>query len=144
MGLFRRKQKPGSGTGGVGGPVPMGVYPGWYPNPNVLRGQADMESHSQTMILNGHDFLRVQLSNGWDRTSFGLRQNIPGGYLFAQTPFSPGLNRMQGQGYADFMPVGAAPSQWWRHWLSGPGQQPDYPGGPGYVLGDIRSPGSGA
>lgn len=141
MGWLRRNRP---GQGGNGGVVPLTAYPGWYPNPNVYRGQADMESHSQTMILNGHDFLRVQLSNGYDRTSYGLRQNIPGGYLQGQTPYSPGLNRMQGQNPADYMPQGAAPSQWFRHWMSGPGNQEDYPGGPGIIVGSIRNPGSGA
>lgn len=134
MGLFRKR----SGT------TPMGVYVGRVPNRNTFYGQQDLETQAQTQILNGHDFLRIQLSNGWDRTSYGLRQNFAGGYLAFQTPYSPGLSRMQGQNPTDFMPQGASPSQWQDHYMATAGAQPDYPGGPGYILGRLYNPGSGA
>jgi hypothetical protein len=128
----------------TGGELNFAPYQGRVSNPNIHYGEADIETAGQIMILNGHDFLRVQLSNGWDRTSYGLRQNFLAGYLFGQTPFSPGLTRMQQQNPADVMPRGASPSQWFKHWMRGPGAQPDYPGGPGMTVGRIISPGSGA
>lgn len=123
---------------------PMQVYQGRHPNPNVLYGQQDIETMPVTAALNSTNWGRTQLSNGWDRTSFGLRQFVAGGYLQGQIPFSPGLTRMQGRNTTDFMPQGTAPSQWQYHVQGGPGLQPDYPGGPGQIMGNLMNPGSGA
>lgn len=123
---------------------PMGMYQGRIPNPNVLYGQADMENGPTTFARYATRWGDVQLSNGVMRTNFGRRfvyQNT--GYLAMVSPTVPGQTRLSGTTTGNYPSRGPAPSQWQFHVDNGPGSQPDYPGGPGYVMGRVSHAGSG-
>jgi hypothetical protein len=57
------------------------------------------------------------------------------GWYDVVVPTIPGQTRQIGKTPNTFVPRGGAPSQWQNYVQSGPGSQPDYPGGPGQVMG---------
>lgn len=123
---------------------PLGVYEGRKPNPHVLYGQIDMENAPTTFARIATRWGDLQLSNGLDRTNFGRRftySNV--GYLANVMPTVPGQDRLSGIHPANYPMRGPAPSQWDTHVANTAGSQPNYPGGPGQVMGAVRNPGSG-
>jgi hypothetical protein len=89
----------------------------------------------------------IQLKNGLaNGVASGRIQGYRGeGWYDNVVPYLPGQTRLIGGGMPGYYPAkGPAPSQWDNAYNSGPGQQPMYPGGPGYVVGtEIYNPGSG-
>lgn len=127
-----------------GGGIPMQVYQGRIPNPNILYGQDDLTNAPVTFNRIGTRWGDVQLSNGWDRTNYGKRLTYrSSGYLNVVQPQIPGQQRQSGQQAGDFPVRGMAPAQWESHVSRTAGMQPNYPGGPGQALGTIFNPGSG-
>lgn len=121
----------------------LGVYAGRVPNPHVYYGQDDMENAPTTFNRIGTRWGDVQLSNGWQYTNYGDRMGYRAeGYLIAVMPNTPGLTRLTGSNPADFPARGPAPSQWDYHVMSTAGAQPNYPGGPGYVMGKVNRVGN--
>lgn len=117
---------------------PMAVYQGHVPNPHVYRGQEDMTNAPVTFSRIATRWGDFQLNNGWQNTNYGGR--LPyreAGYLIATFPAQPGQTRLIGQRFADFPAKGPSPSQWAYHVATGPGMQPDSPGGPGQAAGPI-------
>lgn len=119
---------------------PVSVYAGTQPNPHVAYGQADMTNAPVTFNRIGTRWGDVQLSNGWQCTNYGHRLTYnAAGYLIAVSQQQPGQTRLIGQRFADFPARGPSPSQWAFHVATGPGMQPDSPGGPGQAAGPIRN-----
>lgn len=122
---------------------PIGLYQGRAVNPHVLRGQIDLENAPTTFARYATRWADVQLSNGWQNTDYGKRTGYRGAaYYIATLPTIPGQSRLSGGNPADFPLRGPAPSQWDYHVASTAGSQPNYPGGPGYVMGSLRHAGS--
>lgn len=122
---------------------PMSVYQGKVPNPHILYGQFDMETAPTTFARIATRWGDLQLSNGVGSTNFGRRftySNV--GYLANVMPTIPGQSRLSGTTPNSYPARGTAPSQWQFHVDNGPGSQPNYPGGPGYVMGQISHVGS--
>lgn len=118
----------------------IGVYAGRVPNPHVLYGQNDMENAPTTFARIATRWGDLQLSNGWQRTNYG--RLLPASlayYLNNVSPTIPGQTRLSGTHPGDFVMKGPAPSQWDFHTNVGPGSQPNYPGGPGQIVGQVRS-----
>jgi hypothetical protein len=67
------------------------------------------------------------------------------GWLDVTVPTVPGQTRQYGgQLPGNYVQKGPAPSQWTNHVNTGPGSQPNYPGGPGQIMGSaLDNPGSG-
>lgn len=119
-------------------PQPIGVYAGRVPNPHIQYGQDDMMNAPTTFARIATRWADVQLSNGWQNTNYGRRNGYqPEGYLIATLPNTPGLTRLSGSNPADFPARGPSPSQWDYHVMSTAGAQPNYPGGPGYIMGQV-------
>jgi hypothetical protein len=76
--------------------------------------------------------LDVQIANGMrNRVTAGLRTPYFGtGWLFAAAPRIPGQTRGD---VAGFHRRGPSPLNWQAMWESGPGSQPNNPGGPGRI-----------
>lgn len=124
-------------------PQPLGIYHGRVPNPNILYGQDDMENAPTTFARIATRWADVQLSNGWQNTNYGKRFTFSNtGYLASVVPVEPGATRLSGRQQGDFPMRGPAPSQWDFHVNNGPGSQPSYPGGPGFVMGQAVNPGN--
>jgi|SRR5581483_5206267 len=122
---------------------PLAPFTGRAPNPHVLYGQADMQNQPTTFNRIGTRWGDVQLSNGWQNTNYGGRMMHPSaGYLIATLPVVPGQTRLSGSNPSDFPAKGPAPSQWDYHVMSSAGAQPNYPGGPGYIMGQATHVGS--
>lgn len=122
---------------------PLAPFMGRVPNPHVMYGQADMQNQPTTFNRIGTRWGDVQLSNGWQNTNYGNRMGYrAAGYLIAVSQAVPGQTRMAGSRTADFPMKGPAPSQWDYHVMSSAGSQPNYPGGPGYVMGQLGRIGS--
>lgn len=115
---------------------PIGVYIGRSPNPHVHYGEDDMMNAPTTFAHYATRWGDVQLRNGWSTTNYGRRMNRPEAHqLIAVSPTIPGQTRLIGSNPADFPARGPAPSQWDYHVASTAGSQPNYPGGPGYMMG---------
>lgn len=126
-------------------PQAIGRYFGKRPNPHILYGQDDIETAPTTFNRIGTRWGDVQLSNGWQNTDYGRRTGYAAkGYLIAVLPSLPGQTRLSGSNPADFPARGPAPSQWQFHVNSSAGSQPSYPGGPGYIMGQMGSAASGS
>ena len=126
----------------------VAVYPGARrPNPNVFYGQDDQitvpTQYPRFAMKSVYD---VQLSNGWDATDWGKRDNSPqGSYLSAVAAFQPGQTRLYGSNYADFPMQGVTPQQWSVYVQTTAGAQSQYNGGPGVIAArGISNPSSGA
>lgn len=114
----------------------LGAYTGRIANPHILYGQRDLENAPTTFARYATRWGDVQLSNGWMNTNFGRRlSNAKTGYLSNVQPTVPGQTRLTGLHPSNYPMRGPAPSQWQFHVNNGPGSQPDYPGGPGQILG---------
>lgn len=138
MGLFSHRD-PDAGSW-YPEPVgqPIAAYPGKVPNPHIAYGQDDMVNAPVTFNRIGTRWGDVQLNNGWQNTNYGKRLTYnAAGYLFAVSQHVPGYSRLIGRNPADFPARGPAPSQWAFHVATGPGMQPDTPGGPGQAAGPI-------
>lgn len=123
-------------------PEVLGLCTGRAVNPHVLRGQIDLENTPTTFWR--HQAVQgvsdVQLLNGWGTLNFGRRMEQPAaGYLAVVNQPLPGQTRLAGTNPADFPLRGPAPSQWDYHVASSAGSQPNYPGGPGYLMGRMQS-----
>lgn len=119
---------------------PLGPMTGRAVNPHVLRGQIDLENTPTTFwkyqAVQG--VADVQLLNGWGTLNFGRRMNEAAAhYLSVVNQTLPGQDRLIGTNPADFPIKGPAPSQWDYHVASSAGSQPSYPGGPGYLMGQL-------
>ena len=124
-------------------PQPIGVYQGRVPNPHIAYGQEDLINAPTTFARIGTRWGDVQLSNGWQNTNYGNRMGYrAAGYLIAVNPSIPGQQRLSGSRPGDFPMKGPAPSQWDYHVMSSAGSQPNYPGGPGYIMGQLGHLGS--
>lgn len=116
----------------------MGPLGGTTPNPHVLYGQADMENRRVELPRIGTRWGDMQLSNGWDRTNYGHRMTMAAAsYRFATSPSIPGQTRLSGTQKNNYPIRGLAPSQWDNYVAMGPGSQPNYPGGPGQLAGNL-------
>lgn len=121
----------------------VGVYRGRVPNPHILYGQNDIETAPVTFNRYGTRWGDVQLKNGWWDTDWGRRNTAKGAHFMAAiTPTIPGQTRLSGTQPANFPMRGPAPSQWDYHVNSTVGSQPNYPGGPGYIMGTPNYVGS--
>lgn len=126
-------------------PAQIGVYQGRIPfSPTVIqRGQDDLVNAPLTCLQYSARVHDVQLSNGIRETDMGRRMAQPAaGYLIASIPKMPGQVRLPGT-EASFPTNGLSPSQWNTHVQNSAGGQPQYPGGPGQILGQIYNPGTG-
>lgn len=89
----------------------------------------------------------IQLKNGLaNGVASGRINSYRGeGWYDNVVPYVPGQTRLIGGGHPGYFPArGMAPSQWQNHVNAGPGSQPDYPGGPGQMMGGgLFNPGSG-
>jgi len=88
----------------------------------------------------------LQLRNGLaNRVASGQINGYRGeGWYDVAAPTIPGQQRLISGRVGDFPARGPAPSQWSANVANGPGSQPDYPGGPGYLMGgSLINPGSG-
>ena len=118
---------------------PIGVYAGEIPNPHIQYGQEDLTNAPTTFARIATRWGDVQLSNGWQRTNYGgLLPPALANYLLNVAPTIPGQTRLSGTHPGDFVMKGAAPSQWDFHTNIGPGSQPNYPGGPGQIVGKVQ------
>jgi hypothetical protein len=111
-------------------------------NRHIVPAQNDVDNSPITFNRHATRWGDMQLSNGWQNTNYGKRL-VYGtqGYLNEVVPIIPGMTRLYPAG---FPRQGAAPSQWQANFNNGPGQQPNYPGGPGQVMGtQLVNPGSG-
>jgi hypothetical protein len=127
-------------------PQPLYVYPGQIPNPNVQYGQADMTNAPVTFARIAFRWGDVQLSNGLDRMNYSNIQMMGknGRWNIAMVPTIAGQSRLSGTGQQTTFPMqGPSPSQWSNHVSGSAGSQPQYPGGPGQVLGMLQNPGTG-
>jgi hypothetical protein len=123
---------------GGGRGQPVGVLAGDVPNPQILRGQIDLDTRPVLTPEYSTRWADWQMGNGWQNTNMGLRLDVNGaGYLAVSQPRTPGLDRLSGQRFSDFVPRGPAPSQWTQMYAYGPGSQPQTPGGPGQAIGNI-------
>lgn len=111
-------------------------------NPNIAPCQNDMDYSPITFNRHGTRWGDMQLNNGWQDTNYGKRLRYgTQGYLNEVVPIIPGQSRLIPSG---FPRQSLAPSQWQNNINNGPGQQPNYPGGPGQVMGTaLVNPGSG-
>lgn len=114
------------------------VYHGRVPNRHVYYGQNDMETAPFALVKPGFRWGDMQLSNGWDRTNYGNRLTMDAArYLIATRPSVPGQTRLSGTQKNNYPMRGMSPSQWDSYVQNGPGSQPQYPGGPGQVMGSL-------
>ena len=121
----------------------MGVYIGRTPNPHVRYGEDDMMNAPTTFARIGTRWGDIQLSNGWMRTNWGRRNARPeAGFMIAVNQVLPGQTRLIGTHPGDFPMRGPSPSQWDYHVASSAGSQPNYPGGPGQIMGTMGHTGS--
>jgi hypothetical protein len=122
------------------------IYPGSRgENPYVWRGQEDTVTVPSQYPRFMTPWNQVQLSNGWDRTDWGVRDTSPAAsYLSQVAAFQPGQTRLYGSNPADFPMQGMAYPQWQAYVQSTAGAQPSYTGGVGTVNGPVFNPGSGA
>jgi hypothetical protein len=151
MELFRVKKKAevqpnkyGEPTGTVG--APMMLYTGPVVNPHRIKHDVtDMTNAPSTRVSVGN-VAGIQLFNGWCFTS-ARRSTLPGaGYLDVTMPRLPGQTRQGNPNRTNYMPHGAAPSQWRAAANSGVGANtPPNPGGPGQMLNGatLTNPGTG-
>lgn len=115
---------------------PLAPYTGRAVNPHILYGQQDMQNEPVTFARIATRWGDVQLSNGWQFTNYGNRMGFrEAGYLIAVNQPLHGQTRLTGSNPSDFPAKGPAPSQWDYHVMSSAGAQPNYPGGPGYIMG---------
>jgi hypothetical protein len=124
----------------------MAPRTGRLPNPNVLRGQEDMENTPTTFNLFGTRWCDVQMKNGLaNGVASGKRWGYRGaGWYDTIVPSIPGQMRQYGVTSGSFVPKAGAPSQWQQHYNDTAGSQPLYPGGVGQVMGtELINPGSG-
>jgi hypothetical protein len=127
-------------------PAVIAVYPGARTdNPHVYRGQDDIITvptvFPRYMTPDPH---QVQLSNGWDRTSYGARDLTPqASYLSAIAAFQPGQTRLTGSNPGDFVQQGISYQQWQMYAQSANPLGQTYVGA-GQVAGSFYNPGSGA
>lgn len=93
---------------------------------------ADLLPHQSRSYVDASGALAVQINNGLhNRVAAGLRIPYFGtGWLFAAAPRIPGQTRGD---VAGFHRRGPSPLNWQSMWQSGPGSQPDNPGGPGRI-----------
>jgi len=135
------------GCGGHGGCVgaPMQLNSGLRINPNVLRGQDDMETGYPVTYRRHLWFPGAQLNCGTEHLAMHKLGTPAAAYAYGAVARIPGQTRTSGQNLADFVPHGNSPSQWDYHVAMGPGMQPTSPGGPGQIgFTGFRNPGSGA
>lgn len=119
---------------------PMAVYIGKVPNPSIYYGQDDIETGPVTFNRIGTRWGDMQLSNGWQGTNYGARMTaVPAQYHWESYPIIPGQTRLSGTTAQSFPQLGPAPSQWQNYVQNGPGNQPNYPGAPGAILGQIQN-----
>lgn len=129
---------------------PMGSVAGRvYANPHMSTPNRDQEYDSTPITFNrfATRWGDVQLKNGLaNLVGSGRINGYRGeGWYDVTVPLVPGQTRLIGGGQPGaFVPKGGAPSQWQDGFNAGPGSQPMYPGGPGYLAGpEIYNPGSG-
>jgi hypothetical protein len=93
---------------------------------------ADLLPHQSRSYVNASGAQDVQINNGLqNRVAAGLRTPYFGtGWLFAAAPRIPGQTRGD---VAGFHARGPSPLNYQSMWQSGPGSQPDNPGGPGRI-----------
>lgn len=133
------------GCGGACQGQMMFVQQGFLPNPHIAYGQRDIDPYPVTFRRHLH-WAGAQLHTGVDTITHHKIALPAAAYNFGQTPRSPGLDRVNGRNFADFVPRGPAPAQWNYHFQQGPGLQPSSPGGPGQVsmATPLYNPGTGA
>jgi hypothetical protein len=129
---------------------PMGSVAGMVgPNPHMSAPNRGEEFDRTPIIFNrfatrwGDMQLKNGLANG---VASGRINSYRGeGWYDVTVPLIPGQTRLIGGGNPGaFVPKGGAPSQWQDNYNQGPGSQPMYPGGPGYLAApEIYNPGSG-
>jgi hypothetical protein len=130
------------------GPLnPMQSYNGlttWNPNIGPPGPYArDIDGSPITFNRFGTRWGDVQLKNGLANgvasgKIFGYRGE---GWYDVVVPTIPGQTRLFGKNPNDFVARGPAPSQWQNNYNMTAGSQPQYPGGPGQVLGqNLTSP----
>ena len=120
--------------------IPIGVFPGTFPNPHHAWGTEDMENKPVTFVRYNmsrgvHD---VQLSNGWQFTNYG-RKTVCGtsGYLNSVQPQIPGQSRLIGAGTSSsFVPRGGSPGQW-QNKVDQANNAASTVGGPGQLAGRL-------
>jgi hypothetical protein len=93
---------------------------------------ADYLPHQLRRVVNASGAQDVQIGNGMhNKILAGLRTPYRGtGWLFMAAPIIPGQQRGD---VAGFHVRGPSPLNYQQMWESGPGSQPDNPGGPGRI-----------
>lgn len=118
-------------------------------NPHMLTPNRDQEYDRTPITFNrfGTRWGDIQLKNGLaNKVASGRINGYRGeGWYDVTVPLIPGQTRLVGSNHPGyFAPKGGAPSQWQDAINQGPGSQPMYPGGPGYLAGpELYNPGSG-
>jgi len=126
---------PNIATGAHTDAAPMQGYNGLlYAKRNRQAPTSDVDGypHQLRRFVNASGAQDVQLANGLrNGIAAGLRIPYRGaGWLFAAAPFIPGQTRGD---VAGFHVRGPSPLNYQMMWETGPGSQPDNPGGPGRI-----------
>lgn len=103
-------------------------------NRQAPTSDADILPHQFRRIVNASGVQDMQLANGLrNGVAAGWRLPYMGaGWLFGVVPRIPGQTRGDVSG---FHKRGPSPLNYEQMWQSGPGSQPDNPGGPGRIAG---------